>query len=52
MNREKLHPLFVSPPSCRPHGFWYVAGMWGCAFGTTLISCLYRYVSLKPDNSA
>jgi hypothetical protein len=40
----KLWGLFISPPSERPHGFWYVSGPLGCTFGLTLYQALNRYL--------
>lgn len=40
----------ISPPSERPHGWWYIRGPLGCAMAPTLIRACRRYLWLKAYN--
>ena len=35
--------VYVSPPDIRPHGFYYLRGIRGCAVGVSFNQALNRY---------
>lgn len=44
---RRKRKLVISPPGQRPHGFWYVAGLWdGCGVGYTFEQAWWRYFLL------